>query len=167
MAKLVGFLFSILATSVLSLKYDPREEAYNLNTNKEAQHPLDYTGQWEHHTYHPSPDNWRLPFYTLFLDRYVNGDPSNDNANGTIFEQDVMETQFRHGGDLAGLIDSLDYIQGIGIKVKRLRPLVALHHVLTRWVQAIYVAGTPYVNSPWKSDGYSVRRITVVCQPTR
>ena len=123
MAKLVGFLFTVLATSVLSLKYDPREEAYNLNTNKQAQHPLDYTGQWENHTYHPSPDNWRIPFYTLFLDRYVNGDPSNDNANGTIFEQDVMETRFRHGGDLVGLIDSLDYIQGIGIKVKRLSPL--------------------------------------------
>jgi glycosidase len=23
----------------------------------------------------------------------------------------------RHGGDLAGLVDSLDYIQGMGIKV--------------------------------------------------
>lgn len=129
MPKLVGFLFVILAAPILSLKYDPLEEAYNLNTNKEAQHPLDYTGQWENHTYHPSPDNWRFPFYTLFLDRYVNGDPSNDNANGTIFEQDVMETQFRHGGDLTGLIDSLDYIQGIGIKV-RFRPLVALNHAL-------------------------------------
>jgi alpha-1,3-glucan synthase len=129
MAKLIGFLFVILAAPILSLKYDPLEEAYNLNTNKEAQHPLDYTGQWENHTYHPSPNNWRFPFYTLFLDRYVNGDPSNDNANGTIFEQDVMETQFRHGGDLAGLVDSLDYIQGIGIKV-RLHPLIALDHVL-------------------------------------
>jgi hypothetical protein len=118
MAKLVGFLLAILATQVLSLRYDPREEAYNLNTNEHALHPLDYTGQWENHTFYPSPDNWRFPFYTLFLDRFVNGDPSNDNANGTIFEQDVMETQFRHGGDLAGLVDSLDYIQGMGIKVQ-------------------------------------------------
>jgi len=117
MTNLIAVLLAILIAPVLPLKYDPREDAYNLNTNTEAQHPLDYWGQWENHTYHPSPDNWRFPFYTLFLDRYVNGDPSNDNANGTIFEQDVMETQFRHGGDLAGLVDSLDYLQGMGIKV--------------------------------------------------
>jgi len=157
MTNLIGVLLAILVTPVLSLKYDPREDAYNLNTNTEAQHPLDYWGQWENHTYHPSPDNWRFPFYTLFLDRYVNGDPSNDNANGTIFEQDVMETQFRHGGDLAGLVDSLDYLQGMGIKVE-IPFLNALSYVLTRRSQAIYVAGTPFINSPWEYDGYSVRR---------
>jgi alpha-1,3-glucan synthase len=28
-----------------------------------------------------------------------------------------MGTTMRHGGDLAGLVDTLDYIQGMGIKV--------------------------------------------------
>lgn len=165
MAKLVGFLFAILAAPVLSLKYDPREESYNLNTNKEAQHPLDYTGQWENHTYHPSPDNWRFPFYTLLLDRYVNGDPSNDNANGTIFEQDVLETQFRHGGDLAGLVDTLDYIQGIGIKVKT-PSTGCFGSCANSRVQAIYVAGTPFINAPWEYDSYSVKSIIVACLET-
>lgn len=100
-----------------ALRYDPAFEEWNLNTNQQAMNPLDYSGAWAGHTYTPSPDNWRFPFYTVMLDRWVNGDPSNDNANGTLFEQDVWSTQLRHGGDVQGLVDSLDYIQGFGIKV--------------------------------------------------
>ena len=110
------FLF-LAATIVSSLKFDTREVDYNLNQNQAATSPLDYSGKWDDHVYHPSPENWRFPFYTLFLDRFVNGDPSNDNANGTVFEHDPNDTQMRHGGDVTGLLDTLDYIQGMGIKV--------------------------------------------------
>ena len=105
---------------VSCLRYIPEYEAWNLNSNQDALHPLDYTGIWDNHSFHPSPTNWRFPVYTIFLDKFVNGDPQNDNANGTLFEQDITSTQFRHGGDIQGLIDSLDYIQGIGIKVRGL-----------------------------------------------
>jgi alpha-1,3-glucan synthase len=110
--------FGLSAELVECLRYAPEYAEWNLNTNQEAILPLDYSGSWENHTYHPSPSNWRFPVYTLFLDRYVNGDPQNDNANETLFEQDITSTQFRHGGDMQGLIDSLDYIQGFGIKVR-------------------------------------------------
>jgi alpha-1,3-glucan synthase len=108
----------ILAASLgSSLKFDPQQTNFNLNQNKTAENVLDYWGERTDHTFHPSPSNWRFPFYTLFLDRFVNGDPSNDNANLTVFEQDVTGNQLRAGGDLAGLVDTLDYIQGMGIKV--------------------------------------------------
>ena len=87
---------------------------------------MEYSGTWQDHTFFPSPENWRFPFYTLFLDRFVNGDPSNDDINGTLFEQDIMGTTMRHGGDLAGLVDTLDYIQGMGIKVLEPRPQAQL-----------------------------------------
>lgn len=64
-----------------------------------------------------SPENWRFPAYTLSLDRFANGNPANDNANGTVFEQDITSTQMRHGGDIQGFVDSLDYIQGTEVKV--------------------------------------------------
>lgn len=84
---------------------------YNTNSHSDR-------GEWgAGHEYRPSPDNWRVPFYTLFLDRFVNGDPYNDNINGTSFEHDLNSNQMRHGGDLQGLIDTLDYLQGMGIKV--------------------------------------------------
>ena len=47
-----------------------------------------------------------------------------------------MANQLRHGGDVAGLADSLDYLQGMGIK-------------------GIYIAGSALINLPWAFDGYS------------
>jgi alpha-1,3-glucan synthase len=102
---------------VHSLRYSAQYVDYNLNQHPTATNPLDYVGYWQGHNFTASPENWRFPVYTLFLDRFVNGDPSNDNANGTAFEQDIYSTQLRHGGDIMGLMDSLDYIQGMGVKV--------------------------------------------------
>jgi alpha-1,3-glucan synthase len=107
----------LLSTTVHSLRYDPAYVPWNLNTAVNAVDPLDYAGVWENHTFNPSPENWRIPFYTIMLDKWVNGDPTNDNANGTVFEYDLYETQLRAGGDIRGLKDSLDYLQGMGIKV--------------------------------------------------
>lgn len=116
---IMSLIYFLLAAPIAqALRYDPAYAEYNLNTNQQAVSPLDYSGERNGHTYHPSPDNWRFPFYTVMLDKWVNGDPSNDNANGTLFEQDVWSTQLRHGGDVQGLVDSLDYIQGMGIKVR-------------------------------------------------
>lgn len=119
-------------TFVHGLKYDASEVEYNLNANTTATNPVDYwieerTG----HTYHKSPDNWRIPFYTVFIDRFVNGDPVNDNANDTVFETDMMSTQIRHGGDLQGLVDSLDYIAGMGVKVRTYTPAPRSHYATT------------------------------------
>lgn len=129
-------LWAALAIPAGALKYQAEFVDYNLNTNQEATNPRDYSGTWDNHTYNPSPSNWRFPFYTLFLDRFVNGDPTNDNANGTVYEQEVLGTQLRFGGDVQGLVDSLDYIQGFGIK-------------------GLYVAGSPFINQPWAADSYS------------
>ena len=112
-----GLLLSLLASNSAAWPYDEALIDYNLNENKTAQTPTDYWGQWPNHQYHPSPENWRFPIYTLFLDRFVNGDPTNDNINGTHFEHDLHSTQMRHGGDVVGLLDTLDYLQGMGIKV--------------------------------------------------
>ncbi|KAL8840879.1 MAG: hypothetical protein Q9170_001143 [Blastenia crenularia] len=137
-------LFLTLITSSLALRYDSAQVAFNLNENKTATDPAQYWGSWgDDHKYHPSPSNWRFPFYTLFLDRFVNGDPSNDDANGTAFEHDLMGNQLRHGGDVAGFTDSLDYIQGMGIK-------------------GIYLAGSALINLPWAADGYSPVDLTLL-----
>lgn len=136
-------LLAVLLALASALPYDPAETDYNLNQNQSAKDPVDYWGQWQDHEYYPSPTNWRFPFYTIFLDRLANGDPTNDNINGTLFEYDITTNQLRHGGDLAGLVDSLDYIQGLGVR-------------------GIYVAGTPFINFPWKSDSYSPLDLTLL-----
>ncbi|KAI1833193.1 CAZyme family GH13 [Penicillium roqueforti] len=129
-------ILSFLSVFAFAWPYDKPLAKYNLNENKSAESPIDYWGAWPDHDYHPSPDNWRMPTYTIFLDRIANGDPTNDDINGTAFEHVVNSNQMRHGGDLEGLIDTLDYIQGMGFKV-------------------IYFAGTYLMNLPWAYDGYS------------
>ncbi|KAG0155466.1 hypothetical protein PDIDSM_1043 [Penicillium digitatum] len=141
---LTSGLVSLLVTTVTAWPYDEAYLDYNLNENKTATNPADYWGTWPGHEgkYHPSPDNWRFPFYSIFLDRFVNGDPTNDNANGTTFEHDV-DQRLRHGGDVVGLVDTLDYLQGMGVK-------------------GIYIAGTSLLNQPWSSDGYGVLDTTIL-----
>ena len=112
-----GLLLFLLSSAAQALRYDSQQLLYNLNTNESATDPLNYWGIWDNHTFNPSPSNWRMPMYTLMLDRFANGDPSNDDANGTQYEHDLTQTQLRHGGDVSGLMDSLDYLQGMGIKV--------------------------------------------------
>lgn len=102
---------------ISGLRWHPEHVGYNLNENQTAVHPRDYWGAWENHTYHPSPKSWRFPFYCVTIDRYIDGDPTNNEADGTVFEHHWLTNQFRFGGDTKGLQADLDYIQGLGIKV--------------------------------------------------
>lgn len=52
--------------------------------------------------------------YLIMPDRFSNGDPSNDSSSDT-FEAPDREALFgRHGGDIQGIIDHIDYIQELG-----------------------------------------------------
>ena len=63
-----------------ALRYQDRYADWNMNMNQDATDPMDYYTIYDNHTYTASPENWRFPFYSFFLDRFVNGDPTNDNA---------------------------------------------------------------------------------------
>ena len=64
---------SQLLTGSRALVWQQDQVGFNLNENQTAVDPLDYDGEWAGHDYFPSPKNWRMPMYTLFLDRFVNG----------------------------------------------------------------------------------------------
>ncbi len=52
--------------------------------------------------------------YLIMPDRFANGDASNDATDNTV-EKPAREEFFgRHGGDLQGMIDHLDYIASVG-----------------------------------------------------
>ena len=52
--------------------------------------------------------------YLIMPDRFANGDPSNDATEDTAEKPDRKEFFGRHGGDIQGIIDHLDYIAGLG-----------------------------------------------------
>lgn len=77
----------------------------------------------------PDPD-WARGFtaadaiYLVTPDRFANGDPANDNVLGMGDAADRGELCGRHGGDLAGLTDTLDYIQQMGFTAVWLNPVL-------------------------------------------
>ena len=52
--------------------------------------------------------------YLLMPDRFANGDPSNDNADSQPEKANRTIDYGRHGGDIKGIIDHLDYIKQLG-----------------------------------------------------
>ena len=60
--------------------------------------------------------------YLIMPDRFANGDPSNDNTWDTTENADYEAFFGRHGGDLQGIIDRLDYIADLGVTAIWLNP---------------------------------------------
>ena len=52
--------------------------------------------------------------YLIMPDRFANGDASNDNTKDTAEKVDRSQSGRRHGGDIQGVIDHLDYIADLG-----------------------------------------------------
>ncbi len=76
--------------------------------------------------------------YQIFVDRFYNGDPTNDVATNEYFYIDRMSRECNdwneypskesdvaifHGGDLAGVWKKLDYLQELGVEVIYLNPI--------------------------------------------
>lgn len=62
--------------------------------------------------------------YLLMPDRFSNGDPSNDNAEGMADKAVRTNPNGRHGGDLKGISDHLDYIKNLGVTGIWLNPFL-------------------------------------------
>ncbi len=62
--------------------------------------------------------------YLLMPDRFVNGDPANDAVEGMTEQPDRSRPGGRHGGDLKGIINSLDYLKDLGVTAIWLNPFL-------------------------------------------
>lgn len=69
--------------------------------------------------------------YLIMPDRFANGDKSNDTTSGTIEAADRNNPNGRHGGDIAGIISKLDYLQQLGVTTIWPTPLWESNHVKT------------------------------------
>ena len=75
--------------------------------------------------------------YQIFVDRFCNGDPSNDVEDGEYVYigepvckvkdwnefPEAMDIRRFHGGDLQGVLDKLDYLEELGVEVIYFNPL--------------------------------------------
>ena len=72
-----------------------------------------------------APLSSRDLMYLIMPDRFANGDPGNDKiqtSSDTLVNRDKF--LFRHGGDLRGVIDRLDYLEELGVTALWLNPIL-------------------------------------------
>jgi glycosidase len=62
--------------------------------------------------------------YLAMPDRFANGDPGNDHVSEMLEKADRANPDGRHGGDLQGIINHLDYIQGLGATAIWINPVL-------------------------------------------
>jgi glycosidase len=76
--------------------------------------------------------------YLLFPDRFANGDASNDEVKGMSDKFNRDDLYARHGGDIQGIINNLDYLKDLGMT-------------------AIWANPVLESNQPWQSyHGYAI-----------
>ena len=62
--------------------------------------------------------------YLLMPDRFANGDTSNDNVAGMTEPVNRKNQDGRHGGDIKGITDHLDYFSDLGVTALWINPLL-------------------------------------------
>jgi len=62
--------------------------------------------------------------YLIMPDRFANGDTSNDNVVGFKDKYNRLKDMGRHGGDIKGIEDNLDYFGKIGVNTIWLNPVI-------------------------------------------
>lgn len=76
--------------------------------------------------------------YLLFPDRFANGNPENDNVKGYPDKANRVDLFGRHGGDIKGIMNHLDYMNELGITALWTTPMLednqpggSYHHYAT------------------------------------
>jgi neopullulanase len=62
--------------------------------------------------------------YLIMPDRFANGDPTNDSIPGMFEGAHREKPESRHGGDLKGITDHLEYIKDLGVTAVWLNPVL-------------------------------------------
>ncbi len=62
--------------------------------------------------------------YLLMPDRFANGNPDNDDMPGMLEKANRKNPDGRHGGDLEGIMQKLDYFTDLGVTALWLNPVV-------------------------------------------
>jgi len=63
-------------------------------------------------------------FYLLMPDRFANGKPDNDSTKNTAEKASRSDLNGRHGGDIEGIIQNLDYLDELGVTTIWSTPLL-------------------------------------------
>ncbi|MFK3659540.1 alpha-amylase [Scandinavium sp. NPDC088450] len=104
----------VVSNGKITLQPDPSSNGLLLLENAQTAEPAAF--DWHNAT-----------VYFVLTDRYVNGNPANDNSYGR-HKDGIQEIGTFHGGDLQGLTTKLDYLQQLGVNALWISsPLEQIH----------------------------------------
>ncbi len=83
------------------------------NKNKSFTKNYSLKARKENSRYRDSYDSSDM-IYLIMSDRFANGNPNNDSDTSVIEKADRNNKNGRHGGDIEGIIQNLEYIQSLG-----------------------------------------------------
>ena len=96
---------------------------FTSNTGKELVYKYDLKSKKERNTNYQTVDASDV-MYLITPDRFSNGNPSNDSTEDTLEKVKRTNQDGRHGGDIKGIINHLEYIQNLGVTTLWLNPFL-------------------------------------------
>ncbi|MBI9063988.1 MAG: glycoside hydrolase family 13 protein [Marinilabiliaceae bacterium] len=120
----------------LKLDKNVKPGSFDLNFTKKGKIVLNYSYQLferEEGSAQREGYNTSDVMYLITPDRFANGDPTNDNMPGMTEQVNRQDPNGRHGGDIAGIIQNLDYIGDMGYTALWLNPVIENNMISTSY----------------------------------
>ncbi|MAW94526.1 MULTISPECIES: glycoside hydrolase family 13 protein [unclassified Leeuwenhoekiella] len=106
-----NYLFVTLNSA--SVEAGDYEFSFHKEGSPQLKHPYSFKERREHSALRKGFDNSDL-IYLLMPDRFANGNPAIDSHPKMVEKADRTKPGGRHGGDIQGIIDHLDYLKDLG-----------------------------------------------------
>lgn len=100
--------------------------------------------------------------YLIMPDRFANGDQSNDNVSGYLEKANRKEPYGRHGGDLKGILQHLDFVQEMGYTALWINPV--LENNLEQTTYHGYAITDFYKVDPRFGSNEDYKNLTIECK---
>lgn len=111
----------------LNISPQTKPGTLNINLAKDGQRTLSYSYDLKERNRNSASRegfNSSDAIYLITPDRFANGDPSNDSVAGYTDSLNRSDNYGRHGGDIQGIIDHLDYIENMGFNALWINPVL-------------------------------------------
>ncbi|WP_440998742.1 glycoside hydrolase family 13 protein [Fodinibius sp. SL11] len=110
----------------LDISKDTKPGSFDITLSKDGEQKLSYAYELkerEQNSAQRQGFNSSDVMYLITPDRFANGNPDNDSVAGYADSLDRDDDYGRHGGDIQGIIDHLDYIEEMGFTAMWLNPV--------------------------------------------
>ena len=108
----------------ISSDASPGQLPIHINRPGKSSFTYDYTLKSRKGDHHPDQISPKDAIYLITPDRFANGNYANDSVAGLKDSLNMESPHGRHGGDIQGIINHLNYLQNLGVTTLWINPLL-------------------------------------------